>query len=108
LWFNRVGVFPGSLGNYSGKHKNVPVVTIELSNAQAMPSKAEVRRIWQDMLSWIENNVPHQAQASGETPPSFGIIKRTSAQPAPKADAAIKGGPSKNADAVKMPDATKG
>lgn len=78
LWFNRVGVFPGSLGNYSGMHKNVPVITIELPNAQAMPSKAEVRRIWQDMLGWIERNVPHRGQASSKPAPPFGFIQRTS------------------------------
>ncbi|WP_245549216.1 M14 family zinc carboxypeptidase [Noviherbaspirillum massiliense] len=60
LLFNRVGVYPGSLGNYSGLHKKVPVVTIELPNAQAMPPKAEVQRIWQDMLGWIERNVPQK------------------------------------------------
>ncbi len=38
LSFNPVGVYPGSLGNYSGVHKNVPVITIELPNAQTMPS----------------------------------------------------------------------
>lgn len=58
LLINRVGVYPGSLGNYSGRHKNVPVITIELPNAQAMPSNAEVNRIWQDMLAWIQRNVP--------------------------------------------------
>ena len=63
LVFNRVGVYPGSLGNYSGLHKNVPVITIELPNARAMPSDAEVRRIWQDMLTWIQHNVPQQADA---------------------------------------------
>ncbi|MBV8664906.1 MAG: DUF2817 domain-containing protein [Burkholderiaceae bacterium] len=60
LLFNPVGVYPGSLGNYSGVHKNVPVITIELPNARTMPSDAEVRRIWQDMLSWIQRNVPKQ------------------------------------------------
>jgi hypothetical protein len=57
LMFNPVGVYPGSLGNYSGVHKNVPVITIELPNAQTMPSEAETRRIWQDMLSWIRTHV---------------------------------------------------
>jgi hypothetical protein len=60
LNFNRVGVYPGSLGNYSGMHKNVPVITIELPNAQAMPAPAEVQRIWLDMLTWIKKNVPKQ------------------------------------------------
>lgn len=63
LVFTRVGVYPGSLGNYSGLHKNVPVVTIELPNALAMPSDAEVQRIWLDMLAWIKANVPAQELA---------------------------------------------
>ncbi|MFZ6750668.1 M14 family zinc carboxypeptidase [Undibacterium sp. Ren11W] len=58
LWYNRVGVYPGSLGNYSGMHKNIPVVTIELPNALRMPPDAEVQRIWLDMQSWIRRNVP--------------------------------------------------
>jgi hypothetical protein len=61
LMFNPVGVYPGSLGNYSGLHKNVPVITIELPNASAMPSDTEVLRIWQDMLTWIRGNVAQQA-----------------------------------------------
>ncbi|HEY8099681.1 MAG TPA: M14 family murein peptide amidase A [Burkholderiaceae bacterium] len=60
LILNPVGVYPGSLGNYSGMHKNVPVITIELPNAQAMPSEAEVKRIWLDMLAWIQRNVPEK------------------------------------------------
>lgn len=58
LWYNRVGVYPGSLGNYSGLHKDIPVVTIELPNATQMPPDAEVLRIWQDMQGWIRRNVP--------------------------------------------------
>ncbi|MFI4939450.1 MAG: M14 family murein peptide amidase A [Burkholderiales bacterium] len=65
LIFNRVGVYPGSLGNYSGVHKNVPVITIELPNARTMPSDAEVKRIWLDMLSWIQRNVPQQDDTAG-------------------------------------------
>ena len=72
LIFNRVGVYPGSLGNYSGVHKNVPVITIELPNATTMPSDAEVRRIWLDMLKWIQRNVPRgevvSAHAGNATP----------------------------------------
>jgi hypothetical protein len=64
LLLNRVGVYPGSLGNYSGVHKNVPVITIELPNAQKMPSDAEVKRIWLDMLDWINGNVVSQADAA--------------------------------------------
>lgn len=57
LVLNRVGIYPGSLGNYSGLHKNTPVITIELPNAQSMPPDAEVQRIWQDMLAWTYRNV---------------------------------------------------
>ncbi|MGH8806766.1 MAG: M14 family murein peptide amidase A [Noviherbaspirillum sp.] len=70
LYFSRVGVYPGSLGNYGGMHKNVPVITIELPNALAMPPEDEVRRIWRDMLAWIARSVPHEA--------GKGSIQRTS------------------------------
>lgn len=62
LWYNRVGVYPGSLGNYSGLYKHIPVVTIELPNATIMPADAEVQRIWQDMQSWIRRNVRVQSK----------------------------------------------
>lgn len=57
LYLSRVGVYPGSLGNYGGMHKNVPVITIELPNAMSMPPKDEVQRIWRDMLGWIERTL---------------------------------------------------
>ncbi len=60
LRFTQVGVYPGSLGNYGGLHKNVPVITIELPDANQMPPPDEVRRIWQDMVRWIERNEPQQ------------------------------------------------
>lgn len=58
LRIERVGVFPGSLGNYGGYHKNVPVITIELPNARQMPSPEETRRIWDDMQGWIALKLP--------------------------------------------------
>ncbi|WP_232429519.1 M14 family zinc carboxypeptidase [Noviherbaspirillum autotrophicum] len=64
LHLSPVGVYPGSLGNYSGVHKNVPVITIELPNALAMPPQAEVKRIWLDMLGWIARNVPQRTQVA--------------------------------------------
>jgi hypothetical protein len=75
LNLNQVGVYPGSLGNYSGVHKNVPVITIELPNALKMPPEKEARRIWYDMLTWIGRNLPagktdkvEQADASRRMP----------------------------------------
>lgn len=63
LRFNRVGVYPGSLGNYLGLYKNTPVITLELPNAQAMPPAVEVQRIWADMLTWIRQNVNQETAA---------------------------------------------
>jgi hypothetical protein len=76
LMLNRVGVYPGSLGNYSGVHQNVPVITIELPNAQKMPPQAEVRRIWVDMLRWISRNVDPQQQEAAIRSISTPGIKR--------------------------------
>jgi murein peptide amidase A len=52
-----VGIYPGSLGNYGGVHKGVPVVTIELPHALDLPSEAEIKNIWRDMLAWIDSNI---------------------------------------------------
>lgn len=63
LVLTRVGVYPGSLGNFGGKHVGVPVVTLELPHALNMPSEAELENIWNDMLSWIQRHV------AKDTPP---------------------------------------
>jgi murein peptide amidase A len=52
LYLDQVGIFPGSLGNYGGVHKGVPVVTIELPNALRMPLDAETLQMWLDLLRW--------------------------------------------------------
>lgn len=53
LYLDQVGIFPGSLGNYGGVHKGVPVVTIELPNAQRTPLDAEMRQMWIDLVRWM-------------------------------------------------------
>jgi hypothetical protein len=53
LYLDQVGIYPGSLGNFGGIHKRVPVVTIELPSAVAMPSEAETRQMWLDLLRWM-------------------------------------------------------
>ncbi len=53
LYLDQVGIFPGSLGNYGGVHKGVPVVTIELPNAMRTPLDAEMRQMWVDLLRWM-------------------------------------------------------
>lgn len=57
LYLDQVGIFPGSLGNYGGVHKGMPVVTIELTNALVMPSDAEMRQMWIDLLRWMSERV---------------------------------------------------
>ena len=52
LYLDQVGIFPGSLGNFGGVHKGVPVVTIELSNALRTPLDSEMRQMWMDLLRW--------------------------------------------------------
>jgi protein MpaA len=61
LYLDQVGIFPGSLGNYGGVHKGVPVVTIELPNSSRTPLDAEMRQMWMDLLRWMSERVGHQA-----------------------------------------------
>jgi hypothetical protein len=57
LYLDQVGVFPGSLGNYGGVHKGMPVVTIELSSAQKTPSEDEMNRMWRDLRRWMDESI---------------------------------------------------
>lgn len=63
LNLNQLGVYPGSLGNYSGIHQQTPVVTIELPSATSMPTIQEQRAIWQDMLAWMKKNIIGQTRS---------------------------------------------
>lgn len=53
LYLDRVGVYPGSLGNYGGLQNGVPVVTIELPSALLTPRNVEIQRMWQDLRQWM-------------------------------------------------------
>lgn len=53
LYLDQVGIFPGSLGNYGGVHKGIPVVTVELPNSLRTPLDAETRQMWLDLNRWI-------------------------------------------------------
>jgi hypothetical protein len=66
LYLDQVGIFPGSLGNYGGVHKGVPVVTIELTNALRAPSDLEVRQMWTDLLRWTSDRLGSGLSAKGE------------------------------------------
>lgn len=53
-----IGVYPGSLGNYAGVTLGLPTITLELPNANLMPSAEESQRIWDDMLAWLDKHLP--------------------------------------------------
>ncbi len=57
LYLDQVGIFPGSLGNYGGVHKGMPVVTIELASAIRTPLDAEMRQMWLDLLRWMDERI---------------------------------------------------
>ena len=57
LHLNLLGTYPGSLGNYAGMQKDIPVVTIELPYAGIMPTEAQMSNIWVDLVRWLSRNV---------------------------------------------------
>ncbi|WP_411882978.1 M14 family zinc carboxypeptidase [Polaromonas sp. YR568] len=69
LYLDQVGIFPGSLGNYGGIHKGVPVVTIELPNSMRTPLDAEMRQMWLDLLRWTSERIAVQGNAAARTTP---------------------------------------
>ena len=64
LYLDQVGIFPGSLGNYGGVHKGVPVVTIELPNAMRTPLDAEMRQMWLDLHRWMAARLGGEASGA--------------------------------------------
>lgn len=61
LLLNPLGIFPGSLGNYAGISRNIPVITVELPNAGVMPRISESERMWNDLVRWLRKNLPADA-----------------------------------------------
>lgn len=57
LYLDQVGIFPGSLGNYGGIHKGIPVVTIELANSTRTPLDSEMQQMWVDLLQWTSQRI---------------------------------------------------
>jgi len=64
LHLNLLGTYPGSLGNYAGINRNIPVITVELPHAWEMPSDKEISKIWEDIVGWLKTNINTTAQAS--------------------------------------------
>lgn len=71
-----LGTYPGSLGNYAGVKRGIPVVTIELPSANQAMSEVQAHDMWADMLTWLEKTIPvenqrfeknrHYAKVNGE------------------------------------------
>ena len=61
LHLNLLGTYPGSLGNYAGIQRKIPVVTIELPYAGIMPTSKEINDIWRDMVRWLSENITEEA-----------------------------------------------
>lgn len=57
LYLRKLGVFPGSLGNYAGIDLNMPIVTVELQSAGIMPSKGEIDQMWRDLITWLRGQL---------------------------------------------------
>ena len=95
LFLDRVGVFPGSLGNYGGMQRNVPVVTLELPHAKRLPPDGDVKQMWGDLLRWTEAKLiatrlepaKNAASTAPSTPPPAPAI--TEHDPAADAPAGI-------------------
>ncbi|MFT7686942.1 MAG: protein MpaA [Candidatus Azotimanducaceae bacterium] len=57
LYLRKLGVYPGSLGNYAGIDLNMPIVTVELQSAGIMPNKQEINTIWGDLVTWLQGQL---------------------------------------------------
>lgn len=76
LHLNRVGVFPGSLGNFGGLKEGIPVVTLELPHALKMPTEIELTQVWQDMHKWMLANLVDRKAAVAATPAATTVEPR--------------------------------
>jgi hypothetical protein len=65
LHLHLLGTYPGSLGNYAGVQRRIPVVTVELPYAGIMPKPAEVSDMWVDLVRWLNKNMPGQHPVAG-------------------------------------------
>tara|TARA_R110002072_G_scaffold113986_2_gene243835 strand:+ start:4693 stop:5571 length:879 start_codon:yes stop_codon:yes gene_type:complete len=57
LYLRKLGVYPGSLGNYVGIDQNRPIVTVELKSAGIMPRKSEIDSMWNDLVRWLRGQL---------------------------------------------------
>jgi murein peptide amidase A len=68
LHLHQVGIYPGSLGNYGGIKKRMPVVTLELKHAAEAPSEKEMDHMWDDLTQWVDERLLKVQTASSKDP----------------------------------------
>ncbi|MGV3593546.1 MAG: M14 family zinc carboxypeptidase [Gammaproteobacteria bacterium] len=54
LKLHQLGVYPGSLGNFAGLNRAIPVVTLELPSAGIMPPADQIDLMWNDLVAWLD------------------------------------------------------
>ena len=54
LYLHQLGIYPGSLGNFAGLNRQIPVVTLELPSAGIMPPAEQIDLMWKDLVIWID------------------------------------------------------
>lgn len=54
LYLHQLGVYPGSLGNFAGLNRQIPVVTLELPSAGIMPPAEQIELMWKDLVDWLD------------------------------------------------------
>lgn len=65
LYLNLLGTYPGSLGNFAGVQKGIPVLTVELSSAGIMPTERQKQAIWSDLDNWLQTRFRKPAHNMG-------------------------------------------
>lgn len=69
LYLNLLGTYPGSLGNYAGVVRGIPVVTVELPSAGSMPTARQQDKIWLDLLNWLDEKIDRPVQRAAKDTP---------------------------------------
>jgi len=67
LNLHRLGVYPGSLGNFASHMRGIPVITVELNDANEPPAEAEVQQMWADLNNWLDRYFRNVRQAKVNT-----------------------------------------
>jgi hypothetical protein len=54
LYLHQLGVYRGSLGDFAGLNRQIPVVTLELPSAGIMPPAEQIDLMWKDLVAWLD------------------------------------------------------